>query len=349
MPSSKFSRLVPAAIALALTGVAATASTAAPSSRAAKSLLRSAIALDARNETITLPLFKGRTAAGRTTWYVVTDSSSRTDASRRGVNFAPRLKNALGTKAVQKAPSVGGVLRFAGTVDFSPERKVVPGAEGFPPATAEPGAVGDARYSPLVTTGGGVVIDAPQVKNATGQSDSVVSIDTKARRVTLRLLRGFFNGTSILYVRTDASAGLVAALEGSTLAPNLNAAPGLGSNASSSGRSAIIPVINGVRGKGKPGRQGLQSAVLGEGDPLNTTQSFPGAKDYTPVWDLHPAVWTDDAIASGKRHLLRSAADVANEVRAGRITSAGKERSNTSLGGLRAIGFISNCSTVALG
>ncbi len=166
--------------------------------------------------------------------------------------------------------------------------------------------------------------------------------------MTLRLLRGFFAGRSILYVRTDASAGLVAALEGSTLSPNLNAAPGLGSNASSSGRSAIIPVINGERGKGKPGRQGLQSAVLGEGDPLNVTQSFPGAKDYTPVWDLHPAVWTDEAIASGKRHLLRSAAEIANEVRAGRITSAGKERSNTSLGGLRAIGFISNCSTVAL-
>lgn len=350
MPSPKYSRLVPtAAIALALTGVASTASTAAPSRGGVKSLLRSAIALDPKNETITLPLFEGRTAAGKATWYVVTDSSSLADASRRGVNFAPRLKNVLGTKAVQKARSVGGVLRFAGTVDFSPERKVVPGDEGFPPAKAEPGAVGDARYSPLVTTGGSVVIDAPQVQNDTGRSDSVVSIDTKARRVTLRLLRGFFNGSSILYVRTDASSGLVAALEGSTLAPNLDAAPGLGSDGPSSGRSAIIPVINGVRGKGKPGRQGLQSAVLGQGDPLNITQSFPGAKDYTPVWDLHPAVWTSKAIASGKRHLLRSAAEVANGVRSGQITSAGKARSNTSLGGLRAIGFISNCSTVAIG
>lgn len=113
MPSSTFSRLVPAAaIALSLTVVTTTASTAATSGRAARSLLRSAIALDARNETITLPLFKGRTVGGKTTWYVVTDSSSRADASRRGVNFAPRLKNALGTKAVQTARSVGGVLRF---------------------------------------------------------------------------------------------------------------------------------------------------------------------------------------------------------------------------------------------
>ncbi len=348
MLSSTVSRLLPmGALALGLAG--ATASTAAPSRPAVKSLLRSAISVDAQAETITLPLFKGRTVAGKATWYIVTDSSSRADAAHRGVNFAPRLRNTLGTRAVQKARRIGSELRFAGTVDFSPERKVVPGNEGFPPATAEPGSIGDARYSPLVTTRGGVVLNAPQIKNATGQSDSVVSIDTKARRVTIRLLRGWFNGTSVLYLRTDASAGLVAALEGSTLAPNLDAARGLGSNAAGSARSAIIPVINGIRGKGKAGRQGLQSAVLGEGDPLNITQSFPGAKDYTPVWDLHPAVWTDEAIASGKRHLLRSAAEVAREVRAGRITSAGKERANTSLGGLRAIGFISNCSTVALG
>ena len=165
--------------------------------------------------------------------------------------------------------------------------------------------------------------------------------------MTLKLLRGWFAGQSVLYVRTDASAELVAALEGSTYAPNLAAAPGLGSNAATSARSAIIPVINGAQAGAD--RQGLQSAVLGGGDPLNITQSLPGAADYTPVWDLHPVVWSDQAIMDGKRVELTSSAQVAQAVRAGPLTSAGKGPANGSLGGLRAIGFISICSTVAIG
>src|SRR5712664_1737552 len=63
---------------------------------------KSAISIDAANETITLPLHKGLTAAGKTTWYVVIDSSSKADAAKRGINYAPRLANVRGTKAVQR-------------------------------------------------------------------------------------------------------------------------------------------------------------------------------------------------------------------------------------------------------
>gem|GEM_PF-6966285 len=43
------------------------------------------------------------------------------------------------------------------------------------------------------------------------------------------------------------------ATEGSTYAPNLDAAPGLGSNESeTSARSAIIPIVNGERGVNNP-------------------------------------------------------------------------------------------------
>lgn len=339
--------LLLAAASCLAAAIAASASRADAHSNGPHALLGSAVSLDAKAETITLPLFKGVTATGAPTWYVVVDSSSRADAATRGVNFAPRLRNVLNTKAVQKTRLKGSTVVFPGTVDFSPKRVVVPSATGFPPTKVAPGAVGDARYSPLITTGGGVVLDAPQVKNASGQSDSVVRIDTARSRVTLKLLRGWFNGTSILYVRTDASAELVAALEGSTYVSRLDAAPGLGSNAASSGRSAIIPVINGAQSGAD--RQGLQSAVLGGGDPLNITQSLPGAADYTPVWDLHPVVWTDAAISAGKRVELTSAAQVATAVKAGLLTSAGKGPANSSLGGLRAIGFISICSTVAVG
>lgn len=61
----------------------------------------------------------------------------------------------------------------------------------------------------------------------------------------------------------------VAPLEGGTFAPALNAAPGIGSNdPKTSARSQIVPFVNGQTGIGNPNRQGLNSALLGQGDPL---------------------------------------------------------------------------------
>ena len=332
--------LVAAATLAALAASAADSKQAAP-----RLLLKSALVLDAKAGTVTLPLFRGRSAAGKDVWYVVTESSSKADAKRRGVTWAPRLKNALGTKAVQAGRLQGSTVVFAGTVDFRPKTVVVPGDQGFPPKRVAAGAVGDIRYSPLVTTGNGIVLNATHVANATGRSDSVAAIDTAARRVTLKLLSGFFAGKTVHYLRTDASVDVVAALEGSTLAKNLDAAPGAGSNAARSARSAIVPIVNGPRGKSNPQRQGLQSAVLGEGSPLNITQSLPGSRDYSPIWDVHPAVWSTSA--TPKR--LTSTAQIAAEVKAGRLTSGGAGPANASLGGLKAAPFISNCPTIAIG
>lgn len=325
-------------LATALAALAAQSVDAAPQ---AKPLLTSAISLDAAAETITLPLQEGKTASGASTWYVVIDSSSRTDATKRGVNYAPALAKALGTKAVEKAHLDGGAVVFPGTVNFAPKRVVVPSAEGFPPTKVAPGAIGDKLYSPLITTGDGVVLDAPQIKNDTGQSDTVVGIDTAKKQVTLKLLRGFFAGTPVLYVRTDGSSTLVTSLEASTYTPNLDATP-------AAATSAIEPVVNGPRGKRNPQRQGLQSAVLGEGDPLNITQSLPGGSNYSPVWELHPVVWTDAAIKAGKQTQLTSTAKVATALKAGLVTSLGKGSPDPALGGVRAIGMISICSTVAI-
>jgi hypothetical protein len=95
--------------------------------------LTSAIALNPTAETITLPLHKGLTASGATTWYVVIDSSNKADAASRGVNYAPRLANVLGTRAVQQATLHDGTIVFPGTVNFGETRVVVPSATGFPP------------------------------------------------------------------------------------------------------------------------------------------------------------------------------------------------------------------------
>lgn len=313
---------------------------------AAHSTLGSSIAVNATAETITLPLHKGLTATGATTWYVLIDSSNKADAANRGLNYAPRLANALGTRAVQKVTTQDGLIKFPGTVNFAPNRVVDPSKTGFPPTKVAAGALGDSSYSPFITADGHTVLDAPQIANATGRSQTVTNLDVAHNRVTIKLLRGWFDGTPILYVRTEGSAALVSALEESTLAPTLNSAPGLGSDAASSARSAIIPVVNGaLSGKN---RQGLQSAVLSGKDPLNVTQSFPGQADYTPIWDLHPVVWTPAAIKAGKRVELTSAAQVTKDVKAGWLTSAGTGPKNPSLGGLRAFGAISICSTVVV-
>lgn len=318
-----------------------------PASADQQITLQSALNVNVAAETVTLPLHRGVTADGRTTWYIITESSNKDDAERRGVNPAPKLANALGTRAVQSVTVVNGVVHFAGTVNFSPTRVVVPGPNGFPPAVAIPGAVGDASYSPLITTGNGIVLNASQVANNTGLHDSVVAIDFVSRRVTLKMFAGFYGGHPILYLHVDASDPMLAAIEGSNFAPNLNAAPGIASNDKDrSARSAIIPIVNGPRGVNNPQRQGLQSALLGEGDPLNITQEFPGNGEYSPVWDVHPAVWTDAAIRAGERRRLTDAGEVAGEVENGDIVSGGTGPANQELNGLRAANFISNCPIV---
>jgi len=107
-------------------------------------------------------------------------------------------------------------------------------------------------------------------------------------------------------------------------------------------------VVNGARGKDDRNRQGLQGAVLDGVEPLNVQQSLPGDGGYSPVWDVTPVVWTDAAVAAGRRTLLRSHADVIAAARAGDLKSGGDGPANGSLAGLRAAGFISNCPTVSV-
>ena len=310
--------------------------------------LPSALSIDVTHETVTLPLYQGRTRDGSATWYIVTESSDLADAASRGVNYSNKLLNALGTAAVQNGHFANGSLVFEGTVNFGLTRVLVPDpVNGFPPLKFAPGAMGDANYSPLVhfkQNGKDIVINAPQVANATGKSGSVVAIDYAGGTVTLNMLAGWVDGQFTLYLHTDASIPLVAALESSTYAPNLNAAPGIANDEPPSSRAAIIPVVNGMRGDANPQRQGLQSALLGQGDPFNVAQEQPSDPvHYTPIWDVTPVVWTDAAITAGLRVQLHSQDAVRAEALAGNIVSALPGTPNTGLGGINAIGAISNC------
>jgi hypothetical protein len=163
------------------------------------------------------------------------------------------------------------------------------------------------------------------------------------------MLAGFVDGQFTLYLHTDASSRLVAAIQNDTYAPNLNAAPGIASDEPPSSRAAIIPVVNGIRGDANPMRQGLDSALLGEGDPFNVPQEQPSDPvHYTPIWDVTLAMWTDDAIAAGLRVQLHSQDAVRTEALAGNIVSPLPGTPNAGLGGLNAIGAISDCPIIVV-
>ena len=142
-------------------------------------------------------------------------------------------------------------------------------------------------------------------------------------------------------VSFDASDAGVAALEGATFAPSLNAAPGLGSNdKKTSARSGIAPFANGQTGVANPNRQGLSSALLGEGGPLNVVQSRPRQNEYSPLWDAHLSVWSADAVAEGRNTRQTDFDDIQDLAANGEIGGPA--------GSWGAIGAIINCPVFSI-
>ncbi len=350
--------------------------------RSLPNFLASATEIDTVNATAVLPLYRGQDANGGDVFYIITESNNVDISISLGLNWTPKLVHAIGTKAVQTATLVNGgpknpnnypIVKFSGNVDFSPVRKVVPGPDIFPlDPSSTPGSRGDANYSPLVTYDGKIVFNASHLANSTGVHDRVISMDKVKMTVKLRLARGFYEGFAILYSTTEASDDDIAALEDNTFAPNMDAAPNPGDDKSfRSAREALIPVINGQMGVNNPNRQGLRSATLGEGDPLNIFQeqagcenaddpgSFCDAAGYSPLWDVHPVLWTEESIAKGSR--VRVTTDKAEIIAPiniielyadGFMLAAGMGVRNSSLGGINAAGpaggrgLIVNCPII---
>jgi hypothetical protein len=289
---------------------------------------------------VTLPLFEGR-KAGQTIWYVVIDSSNQADASQRGVNFSPKLANAKGTQAVQKVTLVNGLVEFMATVNFAPTHSVVPGPTGFPPLSANPGSTGEPGYTPLIELPDGTVLNAPQIANPSGTHDKVIAMDTTLRRVRLHETEGRYAHKPVHYVSFDSSDQGVAALEGSTYAPALNAAPGIGSDdIFTSARSPIAPFGNGQTGATNPDRQGLNSALMGDGDPLNVLQVIPLSAGYSPLWDAHLTFWTPAAISAGLNFIRSDFYEITRLAKRGLVTGPGG-------GTWGPIGVIINCPVIS--
>lgn len=287
--------------------------------------------------TVTFPLYRGTSPRG-TVWYIVLDANASAAAKKWGVNRANKLNNA--GDAIMPVGRTGGVIDFPASVNFAPERRVVAGPTGFPPDTARPGAIGDAGYSPLIRLPDGTILNAPQLANSTGVADKVVAIDTTAGTVTFEETNGFARGKAVRYVSTDASDAAVAALEGATFAERLADAPSAGNDGSDSARASLAAFVNGQTGAVNPDRQGLSSAILDGLDPLNLLAWLPNQGRYSPLWDVHPAVWTDAAIAAGGNVLQRSFAAVEALAAKGLVTGPG----GAPFG---AADFVVNCPIVA--
>jgi hypothetical protein len=304
---------------------------------------------NASSTTATLPLHRG-TSNGQTVWYVVTDDSSASDAKARGVNYVPKLRNAIGSPAVQVVSVNNGVVEFPATVDFHHARHLQPGPTGFPPAAAEPPAVGNPGYSPLIKLPDGTVINAPQIANSSGRADKVLGLDTGHMTVQYKETEGRYEDKHVHYMSFESGSPIAATIEDVTFAPALNMVPKQGNEGlKTSSREKLVAFVNGDTGTANPQRQGENSTVLDGLDPhniLHETPVLPGHEDighdvYAPMWDVHFAEWTREAINAGDREELRSTDEVMERVGKKLITSPGGAPFGPA-------GFVVNCPLLSI-
>ena len=133
---------------------------------------------------------------------------------------------------------------------------------------------------------------------------------------------------------------LAAALEKATYAPKLAAVTIGNDDSAFSAVERIFVTANGPTGVGNPQRQGLNSAVMGEGSPLNVFGGIPTiATDYSPLWDANLGEWTQKAIDNGYKSRVIEEFQILGLVRDGWITTPGG-------GAYGSAGIIINCPIV---
>src|SRR6266699_655531 len=304
-------------------------------------VLESALQVDLTHETVRLPLYKG-TANGHTVWFILTEASDQGLAKNSGLNYAPKLANIANgcpdcvQTVTQEQPTADqnkfgqASIHYQGEPDFSPTRSLVPGPNGFPPASFSPGAIAGKGYSPFIRIEGTpVVYNAPIVATGDGPFDVVHHTNTADRVlgvhiappapagqyldswVDLLLVKGFDAGQPILYLSTEADDPLAAVLERSTYVPALARASYTGGDDFlGSARERLFGFINGQTGANNRQSQGFQHIVLdghaaedaaagnaalinalrNGGDLLNVFGDFPTLKDPRHA-DAYSPLW----------------------------------------------------------
>ena len=318
--------------------------------------------VDAKSGTVTLPLYKGTLSGSKkTVWYILTDVDNPNVAAELGLNFSAKLTFASNAARTGNLDANGNIVFDKGTVNFAPNRAIVPGPSGaeFPPKSATPGAVGDANYSPFVriVNAANVIYNAPMVAFDVDASqinfpngnvdyskvhDEVVAIDPINMTVTINLINGFSFGRPVWYLSMDTSTPLGAAIEHNTYAPLMGNLLLGHDDSFASPIERIFISTNGPESGGcsNPLRQGL-SADLADGHrPNNVLGGIPTiALDYSPAWDAQLFEWTSDAINRGFRGQVREEFQILTFVQDGLITGPGGAAFGSS-------GFSINCPIV---
>jgi hypothetical protein len=318
--------------------------------------------VDLETATVTLPLYNGKLESGETVWYILLDTSDPANAQSLGINFSRKLIYADQGKAVREAHhDKGGTLIFKnGKVDFSPELKIEPGdkTKPFPPKSFNPGAIGDKDYSPLIriTNAGNAIYNAPTVAFDVDRAtldkfcdsdvdhklvhDRAVRICPRDGTVTMKMSMGFSAGHPVFYTSTDTNVDLAAAMENATFAPAMSDITFERDDKAFSAVERLFAIVNGATGKDNPHRQGFYSAFLDGSAPLNILSSVPTVGiDYSPLWDVYPAQWTQKAIDLGYRARLMDEFSVLNFIQGGWLVGLNEPT-------VRAIGIIVDCPAI---
>ena len=315
--------------------------------------------VDASHGTITLPLYQGKLAGtNKNVWYILADVSDSNVAAELGLNFSTKLQFSSLAARTGNLDAGGNIVFNAGTVNFVPDRKIIPGPPGaeFPPKLATPGAVGDAHYGPLVriVNAGNVIYNAPMVAFGVDASqinfpngnvdyskvhDEVVAIDPANMTVTINLINGFSFGRPVWYLSMDTSSPLGAAIEHNTFAPLMQNLVLGHDDSFASPVERIFIATNGAEegGCNNPQRQGLSPDLADSFRPNNVLGGIPTiALDYSPNWDAQLFEWTQSAIDQGFRGQVREEFQILNFVRDGLLTGPGGAAFGSS-------GFSINC------
>ncbi len=321
----------------------------------------SALAVDFTKKWVTLPVYTGIGPSGNPTYFIITEGADYEVAKLMGLNYAPKLVNGRGTAGSQQVTIENGMIKFKGDVDFTPVRSVTPGPfpMTFPPATAQPGSIGDAEYSPVIVLPSGSVMSASIVANSTGNHDHLVSIDYTKGTVVFELLDGFEGGEQFYFhLVTESSDMGAATIERGTFTPRLANLPEFGKSMPND-KSALLgfaPLANGETGAENPERQGLNSTILDGNafDPINVFPLDPenNKKDnnnYSPMWDAHIYAWTDAAIQAGKRKRVKSMTQLKALFDEGSVVNAPPNAGdpNPLVAGLKPTRAIINCPVIA--
>lgn len=321
-------------------------------------LLVKAGTVDPVDRSVTLPLYLGHTKGGKNVWFILTDTNDERNANALGLNHSAKLSYIVGRPLTHARLLEDKSLRFRNyAVDFAPERRLVPGdaPNFFPPKVAQAGSVGSPGYSPYVQINnapGRPIYNAPVVafdvgattlqESCTGRvdyskvHDRVLHICPGAGNsngqgtVTMATTPIFSFAKPATYISTEASTEVVATLDSGTFAPALGNVGVGGDDSAFSAIERLFVTANGPTnanapaGKTNPQRQGLNSAVAGEGPPLNVIGGIPNvANDYSPAWDVNLGFWTQEAIDLGYRSRLIDEFQVLDFVQDGWITGPG--------------------------